>query len=374
MKKFVTACIVIGIGAVGAGVSFADEDQDRGKDNEKDKVVIRDAVQRFATLPDGVRHPEGITANPANGDIYASTFDAPPGNNPNKLLRWDRNGKLVALRDFGNEPLLGLDFDRHNQKVYVLNVGAFAGGKSRVQRIAANFSASTVVEDVAFLPSIGAPTPRTVANPDGTSDTITFGNVVSVPNAMVFDSHGNLYVSDSFQGAIFRVDNAASCKTPCPMVTVAHDPLLATAGFPPFGANGLALSGDESVLFIANTGDDRVLALTLGTSRISVFTDGIDGADGLAVDGKGRLWVAANQADTVFQLNEHGRVVGKVGEFRGIRADGTPDGLLFPASMVFVGDSMFVTNLAIALTPAIGDEPEEDVTRWTLSRVKVPGL
>ena len=42
------------------------------------------------------------------------------------------------------------------------------------------------------------------------------------------------------------------------------------------------------------------------------------------------------------------------------------------ASMVIVGDQMYVTDTALPLTPAIGDEPEEDVTRWTLSRMKVP--
>jgi hypothetical protein len=31
-----------------------------------------------------------------------------------------------------------------------------------------------------------------------------------------------------------------------------------------------------------------------------------------------------------------------------------------------------VTNAALALTPAVGDEPEEDVTRYTISRVRVP--
>jgi sugar lactone lactonase YvrE len=154
--------------------------------------------------------------------------------------------------------------------------------------------------------------------------------------------------------------------------TVSHDPLLATAGFPPFGANGLALSGDESALFIANTGDDRVLKLTLSSGAVSVFTESINGADGLAVDGRGRLWVAANQNDEVVQLNANGRVVQRLGGFGGVRKDGTPEGLLFPASMVFVGDDMFVTNAALALTTAVGDEPEEDVTRYTVSRIKVP--
>jgi len=31
-----------------------------------------------------------------------------------------------------------------------------------------------------------------------------------------------------------------------------------------------------------------------------------------------------------------------------------------------------VTNLALPLTPAVGDEWEEDVTRWTVSRLRVP--
>ena len=40
---------------------------------------------------------------------------------------------------------------------------------------------------------------------------------------------------------------------------------------------------------------------------------------------------------------------------------------------MIVGDEMFVTNAALPLTPAVGDEPEEDVTRYTVSRIKVPG-
>ena len=84
--------------------------------------------------------------------------------------------------------------------------------------------------------------------------------------------------------------------------------------------------------------------------------------------------VAANQNDEVVALNANGRVVARLGSFEGIGRDGAPNGLLFPASPVIVGDEMFVTNLAIALTPATGDEPEEDVTRWTVSRIKLPGL
>lgn len=192
---------------------------------------------------------------------------------------------------------------------------------------------------------------------------------------MVFDSNGNLYVSDSFQGAIFEITNPEGCAPSCDVETFSHDPLFATAGFPPFAANGLALNPDESALFIANTGDDRVLKLDMasGTRKVTIFAESINGADGIAFDKGGRLWVEANQADEVVALNAAGRVVAKVGEFRGIgREDGTPNGLLVPASLVIVGDDMFVTNLAEAQTEAVGDEPEEDVKRWTVSHVKLP--
>jgi DNA-binding beta-propeller fold protein YncE len=358
MKKLCIACLAAGAIAMGAGAARADA---------RNAPAFLDA-ETFAAMPQGVRYPEGITANPATGDVYAGTFDFGP--NANKLVRFSRGGRVLAVKDFGATPLLGLGFA--GGKVYILNFGA-----SRIQRIAAAFDASTAVEDVAAwtLPSIGAPGPRVVTNnPDGSTDEIVFGsNHFPAPNALVFDAAGNLYVSDSFQGAIWRVDNATTCATPCAINLFKQDPLLATAGFPPFGANGLALSADGKAMFIANTGDNRVLKMDMTTAAhpISVFAESVHGADGLLLDGD-KLWVAANQGDKIVALNAQGRPVIQAGEFEGINRDGTPRGLLFPASMVIVDGWMYVTNLALPLTAAVGDEPEEDVTRWTLARIRVP--
>ncbi len=328
--------------------------------------------ERFATLPADVHLPEGITANPATGDIFVGTFDF---NSPNRLVRLSRNGHVSAVRDFGGTPLLGLEFRDGN--VYILNFGA-----SKLQRIAANFDASTPIVNVADIPSVGSSGSRTETNPDGTSDAITFGSSgFAAPNAMVFDHAGNLYISDSFQGAIFEVANAAKCTTPCTATLVSHDPLLATAGTPPFGANGLALSADEKTLFIANTGDHRVLQMGIVDPMhpVSVFSISLHGADGLLFE-NGRLWVATNQADHVVALNGDGRIIIKAGEFQGLRPDGSPRGLLFPASMVVVDGWMYVTNLALPLTsdavhpdsPLNRDEPEDFVKLWTVSRFHVP--
>jgi hypothetical protein len=48
-----------------------------------------------------------------------------------------------------------------------------------------------------------------------------------------------------------------------------------------------------------------------------------------------------------------------------------PRGLLFPASIVLSRGSIFVTNLALDLTEAVGDEPEEDVETYTVSRIRL---
>src|SRR5204863_9915258 len=123
----------------------------------------------------------------------------------------------------------------------------------------------------------------------------------------------------------------------CNVETFSHDPLLATPGFPPFGANGLAFNKDESALFIANTGDDRVLRpeMVSGLRKVTVFAESLNGADGIAFN-DAPLWVLPNQADEVVALNANGRIVSQLGEFRGIYRDRTPDGATLPASPVIV--------------------------------------
>ncbi len=329
-------------------------------------VVKPNSAKRFATLPGNLLFPEGISANPATGDIFVSTFSFGP--TANALLRFSKSGKLLTVLDFGGAPLLGLTYNPLDDKVYIANFGA-----SEIQRVHANFTAGSVVETVAVVPGIGAPTPRVETNnPDGSQDIIIFGsNNIPAPNGLTFDEAGALYVSDSFHGAIYRI-NAAHLCAPCTVDNLAHDPLLATAGFPPFGANGIDLNADESALFIANTGDDRVLRLDLSTGEITVFAESINGADGIAFDDAGRLWVAANQADQVTVLDDTGRVIAELGEFLGVKNNGTARGLSFPASLVILGNKVFVTNLALPLTGSA--DPENDVTRHTVSRIGMPPL
>jgi hypothetical protein len=151
-----------------------------------------------------------------------------------------------------------------------------------------------------------------------------------------------------------------------------QDPLLATANeLPPVGANGLAFKDDETLLFIANTGDDRILTLDMISHELEVFAESVDGPDGIAFDDSGILWVAANQADQLVGFDPDGRRIATLGSFLGIRSNGSVRGLLFPASPAIHGEHIFVTNLALPF-PGVPGQFEGEVTTYSLSRIKVP--
>ncbi len=301
----------------------------------------RAEVERFATLPPGPGHPEGIAAD-AQGNIYVATFDF---TTQNKIHIFRRNGKLRGSITLASGVVpLGMEFDAAGN----LFVADFGNGK--VLKFTPPFgSSSTAAATFAVCAGSGAGCGL---------------------NALAFDSSGKLYVSDSFGGRIFRIDPATGAVT----TFFQHDLLQpGSHGFPGFGANGIAFNAAGTDLFIANTADDRLLKLHLATLALSTFAESVNGADGIAFDASGRLWVAANQADEVVALNGNGRVVDRRGSFRGIGQDGAPRGLLFPASIVISRGDIFVTNLALALTPMVGDEPEEDVTTFTVSRFELQG-
>ena len=294
-------------------------------------------VVRFATLPKpGPGFPEGIAADRA-GNIYVATFDFTQTNN---IYVFGSNGRLKTTIPVPNTAPLGLDFSQHGE----LYVADFLNGN--VLKFEPPFESSST-------PSKKFPVCGGVA-------------AGCALNAITFDAAGDLYVSDSFGGQVFKIALPSGTLT-----TFVADPLLTPGshGFPPFGANGLAFSADESQLFIANTADDRILKYDVAKKTVTIFAESINGADGIAFDHRGRLWVCANQADELVALNAKGRIVERRGSFRGIAHDGAAKGLLFPASLVFSRGSIYVTNLALPLTDAEGDEPEEDVTTYTVARI-----
>jgi sugar lactone lactonase YvrE len=315
------------LAVLGGSVTSADDGRDRDR-----------SVQPFATLPKpGPGLPEGIAAD-RDGNIYVATFDF---SQPNNIYVFQRNGRLKTTIPVPGVAPLGLEFSSASD-LYVADFG-----NGNVLKFVPPFTASSTA--AATFPVCGG------------------AGAGCGLNAITFDAAGDLYVSDSFGGRVFKLDLPSGAVT-----TFVEDDLLkpGSHGFPPFGANGLAFNKAGSQLFIANTADDRILKFDVALGTVSVFAESINGADGIAFDRQGRLWVCANQGDELVALNALGRVVEQRGSFRGIGPDGAAKGLLFPASLVFSRGAIYVTNLALPLTEAEGDEPEEDVTTYTVSRIE----
>jgi len=307
----------------------------------------RAAAEIFAILPDGSTGPEGLTVG-ADGNVYITTFGFDQNgevSGPGQLFVFNPEGRLLRqVSTPGSSPhLLGLAFHPQTGALLVIDFGA-----GKVLKVNPLNGASSV-----FM-------------------TVT-GN--SGLNALTFDQAGNVYVSDSFQGIIWKTGPGGGAGT-----MWVSDPLLSTTGIPPFGANGVEFNHAETTMFVANTGNDTVVQIpvTNGTpGKPAVFVNSINGADGIAIDSHDNLWVAANQGDEIVVVCPSGKLTAKLGDFEGVDDHGLPHGLLFPASPAFSrnGEFLYVTNLALdlrvfGLVQAVDSQWCAQVRHFTVSRIR----
>src|SRR5437899_1676392 len=130
------------------------------------------------------------------------------------------------------------------------------------------------------------------------------------PNGIAQDRDRMLFVADSFAGMIYKVNPDTGQRA-----LWTRDPRLATGGFPPLGASGLAFDPSGAYLYVANPGDSAILRIGMrpngSPGDVEVFARGatdadpelLHGADGLAFDVTGQLWVAADQANEIQVLS-----------------------------------------------------------------------
>jgi sugar lactone lactonase YvrE len=327
MARFWSAALVLGVLAATPAAAW-----DRGD------------VDVLAVLPDvtpGVPSSvEGLTVGP-DDNIYVPTFGfnaagEVTGNAVLFVLK--PNGDLVRKVTIqGSSPhMLGLGFNPVNGFLLVLDFGA--GKVLRVDPVT------------------------------GTSSLFMGPVAGSGLNALTFDKMGNVYISDSFNGVIWKTGPNGGAFSA--WVT---NPLLGNGGgtlTPPFGANGIEFNNAGSIMFVANTAFHQIIQIpvdshgTPGTPTI--FITGINAPDGIAIDRKDNLWICANQEDDIIVLDKTGKVIAKLGDFDGISKKGIVQGLLFPASLAFSrdGKTLYVSNLTLFL-PFAGARAAVD-SAWTL--------
>jgi gluconolactonase len=170
---------------------------------------------------------------------------------------------------------------------------------------------------------------------------------LKLPNYGVFDSEGNLYVSDSgdwwkSSGCILRFDRQGRGEVF----------LEAPQPFP----NGMALSADERFLFIAQSHTDDVLRVEIrqdGTAgQRDIYARGLERVpDGLAFDVMGNLYVSCYASDNIYKVSPDGAVT-----LLAYDRDGTT--LARPTNIAFGGperEYLYVANLG----------------RWHINRARI---
>jgi sugar lactone lactonase YvrE len=192
------------------------------------------------------------------------------------------------------------------------------------------------------------------------------------PNDLAFDDDGNLFVTDPFLGRVYEI-------TPRGQVSVwLEDPLLAGNAVSPVlvfhavGVDGIAFDARDRNLYLSNLDFGTILRVDVDHGRagkLEVFASDplLSGADGIAFDREGTLWVAGNAHDQILTVDRRGGVT--------LRASG---GLLDgPSSLVF-GETerdeqtLYVANSAFSR--AFGFESGTPHPAILETRVRVPGL
>jgi sugar lactone lactonase YvrE len=160
---------------------------------------------------------------------------------------------------------------------------------------------------------------------------------IAFPNGLAFGRRGDLYVTSSAegrsptgarQGAIWRVALGGGVER-----VLVHEALGGTGELiPPDGVGANGIVHRRGVLYVANLEKATILAVrlgaggSLGTPEVIASGPDLANPDGLALDARGRLYVAVISQSAIVRLRRDGTVE---------RVASAADGLDWPSSLAF---------------------------------------
>lgn len=177
---------------------------------------------------------------------------------------------------------------------------------------------------------------------DGSFVRLPGTEAIVFPNGVTLDHRGNVYVTDTILGAVWRIPAAGG-----PAELWFQSPLLLGSGIFgfgfPLGANGIAFR--QGQLVVSNTEGGRLVRITVnpdGSAGLAtVLAEGLAllAVDGIAFDVHGDVWAAVIAQSTIVRVSPTGTVT---------TVATASDGLDWASSIAFGKDhDLWAVNFAI---------------------------
>lgn len=193
------------------------------------------------------------------------------------------------------------------------------------------------------------------------------------PNDLAFDRYGRIYVTDSFLGRIWRIDQGGNTSVWLSHPALSGNPAAPVLLLHDFGANGITFDQNKRTLYVSNLDYGTILEIPVTRSgspgELEVFAQSplLEGADGIALDRSGTLFVAVNWQDRIATVDRAGNVETLV---VGAPLDG-------PSSLAFGvrpcdRHTLYIANFAA--NRAFGTQPGTPHPGILSLRVQRPGL
>ncbi len=132
------------------------------------------------------------------------------------------------------------------------------------------------------------------------------------PNDLAFDEDGNLLVTDPFLGKIWKVTPQGQPSTWLTSPLFAGNATTPFLGFHAAGVDGIAFDEDQENVYVTNLDYGTIVRIPVkhngvaGKPSIFVSDTRIQGADGIAFDDQGNLFVAVNGQDRLVSIAPSG--------------------------------------------------------------------
>jgi len=246
-----------------------------------------------------------LSPKPAGAIELVVAFDPAQGELPESLTVDHAGNLYLSLSSIGT--IRKLTPEGHVSTFGTLPISAFAlgvkvGPDGCLYNVSTSLSASPPGAFVWRICSAGVVEQFAALDPNGG------------PNDLAFDDDGNLYVTDPFLGQIWKITPEGH-----PSIWLQHpllqgNPLAPVLLFHEIGVDGIAFDREKKHLYVGNLDYGHIVRIALchngraGDVDLFVSDPLLQGADGLAFDKKGNLFVAVNAQDRLVSIDPTGAI------------------------------------------------------------------